>query len=96
MGIPAGTLKGWIKMKKKELALALMSVLLVTTLLLVATPLPAQDLSRDQEQDACEADARRFCSEFIPDEDRVATCIGQHKAKLSAACRKVLEPPRRR
>jgi type II secretory pathway component PulL len=40
---------------------------------------------------ACEGDAQRLCSQFIPDVDRITACLGQQRRYLSAACRAMFE-----
>ena len=39
---------------------------------------------------ACNGDAHRFCKEAIPDEFRIASCLQEHRDKISQACRAVL------
>lgn len=36
---------------------------------------------------ACTPDAQRLCSEFIPDRDKVKTCMLRKRRQLSVACR---------
>jgi hypothetical protein len=38
-------------------------------------------------QHACEPDAHRLCSQFIPDERNVGSCLRRNMRGLSAACR---------
>jgi hypothetical protein len=38
-------------------------------------------------QHACEPDAHRLCSQFIPNEQDVASCLRRKRGSLSAACR---------
>jgi hypothetical protein len=42
-----------------------------------------------QEQQACSRDASRFCRKQLGDDTAVQHCLQQHRAKLSAACKKV-------
>ncbi|MGC1465769.1 MAG: cysteine rich repeat-containing protein [Pseudolabrys sp.] len=44
-----------------------------------------------QEQQACQPDAVRFCSDAIPDTFKVLDCLKEHREKLHKACEKVLE-----
>src|SRR3954462_8097746 len=37
-------------------------------------------------QHPCAGDAQSFCSEFIPDRAKVASCLFKNKARLSSAC----------
>jgi hypothetical protein len=43
------------------------------------------------EERACSGDAHRFCRQEIPDQFRVASCLQEHRDRLSRACRTVLE-----
>jgi hypothetical protein len=45
----------------------------------------------EQEQKACNPDATRYCVDAIPDTFRVLACLQEHRAKLTKACRGVLE-----
>jgi hypothetical protein len=44
-----------------------------------------------EEQRACNPDATRYCVDDIPDTFKVLACLQQHRAKLTKACRGVLE-----
>jgi hypothetical protein len=44
-----------------------------------------------QEQQACSRDASRFCRPMLGDDGAVQGCLQQHRAGLSASCRKVFE-----
>jgi|HubBroStandDraft_6_1064221.scaffolds.fasta_scaffold500392_1 hypothetical protein len=41
----------------------------------------------DAAREACTPDALRLCSEFIPDEGRVKSCMLSRRSQLSEACR---------
>jgi hypothetical protein len=41
----------------------------------------------DAAREACTPDAMRLCSEFIPDEGRVKSCMLSKRSQLSEACR---------
>jgi hypothetical protein len=56
-------------------------LLLAVTLAAHVVPTPAA------AQHACEPDAQRLCSEFIPDEATVASCLRRNMRNLSAGCR---------
>jgi len=43
------------------------------------------------EDRACHNDAHRFCKNEIPDEFRVASCLQEHRDRISHACRAALE-----
>ena len=44
-----------------------------------------------QEKMACRADAEAFCSQFVGKAPQMRACLEQNKAKLSSACRAVVE-----
>jgi hypothetical protein len=54
---------------------------LAVTLAVHAIPTPAV------AQHVCEPDAHRLCSQFIPDESTVASCLRRNLRNLSAGCR---------
>jgi hypothetical protein len=41
---------------------------------------------------ACMNDAFQFCQEFIPDRERVFSCLVAHRTVISAACHTVMAP----
>lgn len=43
------------------------------------------------DQQACMSDAFRVCSHTIPDRNRTAACMFQHRAQLSSACQVVMD-----
>jgi hypothetical protein len=43
------------------------------------------------EEKACRGDAHRFCKDVLGDEFQVASCLQEHRAHVSHACRTVLE-----
>jgi hypothetical protein len=45
-----------------------------------------------EEQQACSGDAMRLCGAFIPDVDRITTCMIQNKSQLSPPCRAFFRP----
>lgn len=45
--------------------------------------------TRDEQTKACRADAIKFCSAGIPDEDKITACMKQNLDKLSPECRKM-------
>ena len=47
--------------------------------------------SGSSDEKACRGDARRYCKDAIPDQFRVLACLQSHRARLSRACRGVLE-----
>jgi hypothetical protein len=56
-------------------------LLLAVTLAVHAVPMPAM------AQHVCEPDARRLCSQFIPDESTVGSCLRRNMRNLTADCR---------
>jgi hypothetical protein len=47
----------------------------------------AQEQGSVDVRQACTPDAMRLCSEFIPDEGKVKTCMLRKRAQLSEPCR---------
>jgi hypothetical protein len=45
-----------------------------------------------EEQQACTNDAFQFCQNFIPDRNRVFTCLVENHNQLSAPCHVVMAP----
>jgi hypothetical protein len=43
------------------------------------------------EERACRGDAHRLCKEVLSDEFQVASCLQEHRERVSRACRAVLE-----
>jgi hypothetical protein len=70
-----------------------MKISVVAALLLAATAMPAvaQSGPTPQEQMACRSDAGKFCAEHIGKPPQMNACLRENKAKLSDACRKVVE-----
>jgi hypothetical protein len=54
-------------------------------------PFPSVFDGTPQEQAACRPDSTRFCRDAEPDTFRVLACLQRNRAKISVACRKVLE-----
>jgi Cysteine rich repeat len=54
---------------------------------------PGQNRPRGegQGQGVCQADRQRFCANIQPGQGRIAQCLNQNKAQLSAPCRQKLE-----
>lgn len=44
----------------------------------------------DAEREACQGDAVRLCSEFIPDVTKITACMKKNSAQLSPPCRLVM------
>ncbi len=58
----------------------------VTMSVISMTSVRADDL-RDRQTAACSTDAMRLCSDAIPDEGKVASCMMSRKSDLTAGCR---------
>jgi Cysteine rich repeat len=43
------------------------------------------------EERACRGDAHRLCKEVLHDEFQVASCLQEHRDRVSRACRAVME-----
>jgi hypothetical protein len=50
----------------------------------------------EQQRAACEGDAMRLCSEYVPDVQRVTACMQQKRRYVSAGCRAVMMGGRRK
>ncbi len=59
---------------------------LAAAALLVLTGAAAAETQRDRQERACQADAMKFCRDFVPDEEKIAACMGQHRKQLSVNC----------
>jgi hypothetical protein len=44
-----------------------------------------------QDQQACMNDAMTVCGQFIPDRERVASCLIANRTRISVACRQALK-----
>jgi hypothetical protein len=62
-------------------------VLLATVIAFASFVLPKAGYAYTaEEQQACQGDAFRLCSDAIPDVDRVTACMVKKKAQLSPGC----------
>jgi hypothetical protein len=68
---------------KNQIVLAIVLALGAGTVALAATP---------EEEQACTNDAFQFCQSFIPDRNRVFSCLVSNKDQLSVACHTVMAP----
>jgi hypothetical protein len=57
------------------------------------TPATAQSHGTPEQQQACQPDAMRLCSEFVPDVERITACMIKNRIRLSPACRAVFSSP---
>ena len=63
----------------------------VSLALLLADISQASAQATMQEKMACRADAQSLCAEFIGKPPQMNACLHDNKAKLSTACRQVVE-----
>ncbi len=56
-------------------------------------PVPAAAQGTPEQRQACQPDAMRLCSEFIPDVERITACMVKNRIRLSPACRVVFSTP---
>ena len=57
-----------------------------------ATPAAAQDKAAE----LCTPDVMRLCNEFVPDADKITSCMQKKRRQLSPECRAVFKPKARR
>jgi hypothetical protein len=67
---------------------------LVAAVSLASAPAGAQ--GTPEQRQACQPDAMRLCSEFVPDVDRIIACMNKNRIRLSPACRAVFSSPSHR
>ena len=77
-----------MKISNRLASVTLSLVMLTTSALL---PAAAQSGPSPQEQMACRGDAGKYCAEHIGKPPQMNACLRENKAKLSDACRKVVE-----
>jgi hypothetical protein len=63
------------------------STLAVALFCIALIPIAAK---ADDNQQACMSDAMTVCSQFIPDRQRVASCLISNRSRVSAPCRTAL------
>lgn len=86
----AGSSKRDESMIARVISVAFVFVPLAAAIAIFASPAAAQKVSRDEAQQACEADVHRLCDEYIPNETEIAACLKKELKHLSPACRKVV------
>jgi hypothetical protein len=59
-------------------------------------PSPAAAQGTPEQRQACQPDAMRLCSEFVPDVDRITACMVKNRIRLSPPCRAVFTTPVRK
>ncbi len=62
---------------------------------LSSMPAPAAAQGTPEQRQACQPDAMRLCSEFVPDVDRITACMIKNRIRLSPPCRAVFTTPRK-
>ena len=68
---------------KNQITLAIVLVLGASSAALATTA---------EEEQACTNDAFQFCQNFIPDRNRVFSCLVSNRDQLSVACHTVMAP----
>ena len=63
--------------------------------LALVAPTPAAAQGTPAQRAACEQDAYRLCSQYIPDERRTGNCLRRNRINLSPACRAMFGGRRR-
>jgi hypothetical protein len=59
----------------------------------MTAPAAAQSRGTPEQQQACQPDAMRLCSEFVPDVERITACMIKNRIRLSPPCRAVFSTP---
>lgn len=67
------------------------AVLLALSVPAMAKGLTYKEQLRQQAEHDCYGDVQKLCSNEIPNEDRIAACMGAHRTQLSSACRKAYD-----
>lgn len=53
-----------------------------------------EQLTLQEEEADCQADAMQLCGPVIPDHEKIRECLVYYKADLSPACRAIVAPER--
>jgi hypothetical protein len=56
---------------------------------------PAMAQGTPEQRQACQGDAMRLCSEFVPDVERITACMVKKRIRLSPGCRVLFQVPRK-
>lgn len=59
--------------------------------LMAVVPVAAAQTHSPQDEAACRPDVFRLCSQAIPDERRIVTCLERNKRYLNSACYRVFD-----
>lgn len=57
---------------------------------------PANAATRAEAEAACTPDALKFCSQQIPDEKKVKSCLIKNRKQLSTACADIFKSGKKR
>jgi hypothetical protein len=68
----------------------LSTIIALSTLCLTLAPLGAR-ADEQSDQSACMNDALTICGQFVPDRDKVGACLFSNRARISVACRTVMQ-----
>jgi hypothetical protein len=66
------------------------SVLPLALFCLALVPVSAKAVEDDEGRRACMNDALTVCAQFIPDRERIASCLISNRERISAPCRTLL------
>ena len=69
------------------------AIVILAFALLMPTTSFAEHSGSLEDQLACTPDVYRLCSQFIPDEDTIVSCLQRNKPQLSAGCQAVFSKP---
>lgn len=64
--------------------------------LVLTTPAWSKSDALQRETAACQDDALHLCGPYIPDHAKIHACLRTYKAYLSAPCRAIVAPARKR
>jgi hypothetical protein len=67
---------------------------LAAALFVMARVAPAA--AQDRAAELCTPDVMRLCSEFVPDVERITSCMQKKRRQLTPECSAVFKPPKRR
>ena len=64
----------------------------VLTVMIVAADTKPAAAQASDAADRCTPDVMRLCNEFIPDADRIVSCLKSKRKQLTPACLSALQP----
>jgi hypothetical protein len=74
-------------------SLSLTGIAAICGLVSAVSLTPAAAQGTPEQQQACQPDAMRLCSEFIPDVPSITQCMVKKRIMLSPACKAVFSHP---